>query len=130
MNTVRRLLSDERGSVAVEFAAVAVALIVLVVGAVEVGRGLYLRNAVAHAADNGVRLLLLDAGRSNSEVESGIRAAFHADAPAALGVSVAAETIDGVAFRTITVSYPFTPLVPQLSIAPLTFTLARRVPLA
>jgi hypothetical protein len=57
-----------------------------------------------------------------------VRSAFTAGTPGMLTVTVGAETVNGVPFRTITLSYPFTPLIPQLSTGAINLSVARRTP--
>lgn len=130
-NLVRRWFqSCERGAVAVEFSIVGLVLILAVLGTIEFGRGLNVRNQLSQAVDYGVRRLLVDKTISNSALESSIRDAFQAGPNAQLVVTIEAETLNGVPCRTIVLNYPFNLLLPGLSGTPINFSLARRIPTA
>lgn len=56
---VRQFLSDQSGASAVEFALVALPLILLTVGIVEVGRAIFTQQSLSYAIDHAVRGLYL-----------------------------------------------------------------------
>jgi len=139
MRALRRLRSCRAGSTAVEFAIICMALLLVTFGVIEFGRGLYVRNQLSQAADCGARLILTGAVGSgcgppltspltDSALQSAVRSAFTAGTPGMLTVTVGAETVNGVPFRTITLGYPFTPLIPQLSTGVINLSVARRTP--
>jgi hypothetical protein len=137
----RRLRDCRAGSTSVEFAIICMALLLVTFGVIEFGRGLYVRNQLSQAADCGARLILAGAVGSgcgppriptgpvlDSELQSAVRSAFTAGTPELLTVTAGSETVGGVPFRTITLSYPFTPLVPQLSSGAINLGVTRRTP--
>lgn len=103
-------------------------LVVVTLGTIEFGRGLDLRNRLSHAADYGARRILTDQAVSDSTLASVVRSAFTGSAPDLLTVAVGAETVSGVQFRTITLGYPLTLLIPQLSSGAITLGVSRRTP--
>jgi Flp pilus assembly protein TadG len=141
MRALRRLRSCRAGSTAVEFAIICMALLLVTFGVIEFGRGLYVRNQLSQAADCGERLILTGAVGSgcgpprtltglvsDSELQSAVRSAFTAGTPGTLTVTVSTGPVNGLQFRTITLSYPFTPLIPQLASGVINLSVARRSP--
>ena len=121
-----RLGRDEDGGVAIEFAIVSVALLLLSLGTFEFGRAFQMRGQLAFAADVGAREILKDGAVASSDVEAEVRARFHGGAPEQLQVTVGAADADG--FRTVSLAYPFTLLIPQLANGALTLRAFERVP--
>jgi Flp pilus assembly protein TadG len=97
-------------------------------GVIEFGRGLNIRNQLSLAADYGARKILIDTQISDGSIETEIRSAFAAPAPALLQVTLGTETVDGLQFRTVTLSYPFTLLIPGVLNKAIDLRVARRAP--
>ncbi|MDB5570844.1 MAG: TadE family protein [Hyphomicrobiales bacterium] len=127
--SVRGLLGDQSGSTAIEFSIVSLVFILTALGIFEFGRALNTRNQLSQAADYGARKLLTISGISNSAVETEIRSAFKAGPVANLTITFASESVNGAPFRVITMSYPFTLLIPGLVRNSLSLTVTRRTPL-
>ena len=125
----RRLLGCQAGSTAVEFAIVSLVLVLVTLGIVEFGRGLNVRNQLSQAADFGARKILTDRNSSDGTLENAVRSAFIADNPDRLKVTLGSETVYGMPFRTIALTYPLTLLVPGLSDGVIHLSLSRRTPL-
>ena len=121
-----RLAADESGGVGIEFAIVSVALLLLSLGTFEFGRAFQMRGQLAFAADVAAREILKDGAAASSDVETKVRSRFHGPAPDRLLVSVGDMDADG--FRTVSLSYPFTLLIPQLANGTLTLRASERVP--
>lgn len=128
-NGARRFARCERGAAAVEFAIVALLLVLVSLGAIEFGRALLVRNDLSFAADFGARKVLNDPTISHAALEEEIRANFLVAKPDPLELTIGSEVVDGLEFRTIAMSYPFTPLVPGLTDKIITLKLGRRVPI-
>jgi Flp pilus assembly protein TadG len=143
MRALRRLRACRAGSTSVEFAIICMALLLVTLGVIEFGRALYVRNQLSQAADCGDRVsltggaaadhgcgarLVLTLPVTDSEVQSAVRSAFTAGPANMLTVTIGAETVNGVHFRTIKLVYPFTPLIPQLSIGTINLSVDRRTP--
>ena len=128
MSVFRHFRFSEAGSTAVEFAIISLVLILVALGTVEFGRGLNIRNQLSQAADYGARQILTNSQISDTTLETTVRSAFNAGAGNALTVTIGTEAVNGVQFRTITLSYPFTPLIPGLSSGTINLNLARRTP--
>lgn len=125
MNRIRTFARRTEGTTAIEFAIVALPLILLLLGTLEFGRVLFIQNEMARAADRGVRTLLVTADAPLSTIETQIRETFTLSPPAGLTVNL---TSDGVGFRVLSVTYPVELLVPTLVTAHITLTAERRVP--
>lgn len=128
MGIFRRLRSCQAGSTAIEFAIISLVLVLVVFGVIEFGRGLNIRNQLSQAADYGARQILTNKEITDSALATSVRAAFNAAAGGPLTVTVGAETVNGVQFRTITLSYPFTPLISGLYNGTMNLSVARRTP--
>lgn len=128
MSAFRHFRFCEAGSTAVEFAIISLVLMLVSLGVIEFGRGLNVRNQLSQAADYGARQILTNSLVSDSALETTVRSAFNAGAGNALTVTIGAEAVNGAPYRTITLSYPFTPLIPGLSSGTINLTLARRTP--
>ena len=118
----------EEGAVAVEFAIVSVAFVLLSLGTLEFGRAFSVRNKLAFAADIGAREVLNDSTITEADVEELVRAAFDASHPELLEVELGAETIDGIQFRTVSLSDPFVLLIPQLKNDAIVLSTSERIP--
>lgn len=129
MTLLFRFRECNRGAAAVEFAIVSLILIALCLGIVDFGRGLYVRNNLAFAADLGARRILVDPTIADTALRDAVRAGFQG-APDLLQVDSANETISGISFRTITVRFPLTLHVPGLTHSGITLKVARRVPVS
>ncbi|CAN7634144.1 TadE/TadG family type IV pilus assembly protein [Pararhizobium sp. LjRoot238] len=136
LSTLRRAWCSQSGAMAVEFALVCFPLLLLVLGIVEFGRALYVRNDLSYATDIAARTVLIgqiarDAPDSEvqAKLESAVRDSFDGGDPLLLQVSVSKETVDGIAFRVLSVRYPFTFFLPGLAESPVSLGLSRRIPI-
>ena len=124
---IGRLRRDDRGGVALEFSIVAVAFVVVSLGVIEFGRALQVRNELSFAADYGARQIMMDPAASESVVTAAIRDKFMGYNPADLAVSFGDETLDGISYRTIILSYPMQIFIPFVNRS-LTLEVERRTP--
>ena len=123
-----RRLADERGAAAVEFALIAVPLILLMIGTVDFGRVLYTRNNMIAAADVGARVILLDNAAPDAKVEDEVQNAFLAGS-GSVAFTPGTASENGIDFRTITVQYDIDLITPLLVVDRITLDHTRRVPL-
>jgi Flp pilus assembly pilin Flp len=128
MASLRRSIRSNGGAAAVEFAIIVWALIFVCLGVIEFGRGLHVRNEMSFAADFAARRILTDPLVSNSDLTKAVDDAFLGPKKELLVVSFGNETVNGVAFRTMLIQYPFSLLIPGLQDA-MTLTVSRRVPI-
>lgn len=134
--SVRRTWQSRSGATAVEFALVCFPLLLLVLGIVEFGRALYVRNDLSHAADVAARKVLIgqvapDASDSEAQatIESAVRDHFDSGDPQQLQVSVGKVTDDGIAFRVLTIRYPLMLFLPGSTATTINLELTRRIPI-
>jgi Flp pilus assembly protein TadG len=128
MVSARRLTGCRAGSTAIEFAIISMVMMIVTLGIIEMGRGLNLRNQLSHAADYGARKILNEKAIADTIVESAIRSAFIAASSDLLQVTLGVETVDAMSFRTISITYPFVPIIPQISSGTITLSVSRRIP--
>jgi Flp pilus assembly protein TadG len=119
----------EKGAAAIEFAFIAMAVIMLGLGTLEFGRALHMHNQLSFAVDVGVREVLRDDDISDDALRAKVRAAFDAPYPDLLAITVGTETVDGVQFRTLALTYPVTLLVPAIANHAIVLNVARRAPI-
>lgn len=130
MRRLRYLLEDQRGAAALEFALIGLPFIILLLGLVEFGRGLHIRNALDYAADQAQRAIMIDPNASTTTLEETIRSTFRAGQLTALTSSVDSyETIAGVTYRLVSLDYAMQLLLPAPLGRTLTIASTRRVAL-
>jgi Flp pilus assembly protein TadG len=121
-----RLKESESGAVAIEFAIVGGILIAAMVGVIEFGQILHVRNELSQAADRGAREMLVCPGVSKPDLKAVVTAAF-SGAAADLVVTDVDKTVQGLNFREISVTYPVTISMPGLHHS-FTVSATRRAP--
>lgn len=122
-----RLTKCDFGATAVEFALVAWIFILFVLGIIEVGRALDVRNQISRSVDAGARTLLVPKSANlQGDAETAAKAALTTADPADLSVVLGTEAVDGLNYRKLTVSYPFKPLLAGI-ISPVTLSVERIV---
>lgn len=129
MDALRRLRLCNSGSVAIEFAFIAIPLIMVMLGCIEFGRALYLLNRMSHAVDVAERKIFIHKNVLSGELEESIRGSMSGVQPSLLEVTIGAEDVDKVNFRTIKVTYPVMLLVPGIADGAITLSVDRRTPL-
>ncbi len=119
----------ERGAVSVEFALVGLVAIILFLGILEFGRGLYMRNGMSYAMDLGARKILTNPTITDAAVETVIRDAIRFGTSGSLLITFGTTTVSGVSFRTVLIRYPVTLLIPGLTNQSFMLKVDRIVPL-
>ena len=123
MNRARTLLkryaADESGASAVEFSLVVTAFIIASMGVIELGRTYQVRNELAYAADIGGRRLSVMVNNPTispdnyvTEIKNEIEATFQGYDSSKLAVAVDQETLDGVTYQKLTLTYPMSVFIP------------------
>lgn len=107
----RRLVRDERGAAALEFALIAPMFFAAVLGTFEVGRALYERNRLSAACSLGVREMVLKGDADEAAIEAAIRSRYSVAERTRLVVTLDDESIDGIAFKKIEARFTHSPLV-------------------
>lgn len=125
---LRRLARCERGAAAVEFAIISVVFLGLVIGLIEFGRILYIKNQLSYAADIASRTIMINTAVTEAAIETAVRDEFIAGDPTGLTVVVVPEVLGGDTFRVVTITYPVTHVIPILGSELITLDVTRRVP--
>lgn len=114
----KRFCKDTSGAAALEFALVAVPLVMFTFGIMEVGRALFMQQSLSHATDIAARMLYLDPDTPVADLRAAIVDELFLGDPDLLDVTLsAANTVTGTArFRTMTMSvdYDFLSIVPGI----------------
>lgn len=125
---LRLLAACTRGAAAVEFAIISVVLIMLLIGIVELGRTLYIKNQISFLADRAARMILIDPNIPQAELESHLRDNFTAGSPDSLAFVPINESVDGTTYRGVTINFPVTLFIPNLGTDSIALSVSRRVP--
>lgn len=103
----RRALDDDTGSAVVEFVLVSSMLLLLVLGVLQLGLALHVRNALIAAAGEGARFAALaDTGLDEGATRTRELVAASLGPGYAVDVGVRSTLIDGVPSVAVTVSAP------------------------
>lgn len=124
---LKKLVTNQDGGVAVEFAIVSGLLITIGLGVLEFGRALQVRNELAYAADYGTRNVLMNSTVDQDAVEAAIRSHFNGYNKDDLTVVLGTETVDGIPFRTLVLTYPVHVFIPGFN-KTMTLSVSRRAP--
>lgn len=119
---------NQRGAAAVEFSIISVVLIALLIGIVDFGRTLYVKNQMSFLADRAARLVLLDSAVANATLEAAIRAEFNAGTADDLTVSITTDTVAGDTYRVLNITYPVALFIPDVVPGAFVLSETRRVP--
>jgi Flp pilus assembly protein TadG len=128
MIVLRRFWQDERGAAAVEFSIISVVLVTLLIGIVDFGRTLYVKNQLSFLADQATRKVLIDPAITDTTLESELAADFTAGDSSDLTVTLSNDTANGNTYRLIDISYPMTLFIPNLTSQSINLSVVRRVP--
>ena len=108
----RPFLRNRKGVTAIEFAIVFPILILTVMGTLEFGRALKVRNEMSHALSRAVRVINLDAEQTTGAIKE-LLASYLADYGSEdLAVNVSSTTLSGIDYMNISVSFPFHATIP------------------
>lgn len=104
-----RFRRDECGAYAVEFAIVFPVLLLMVFGAIEIGRIFYDQDRLSRVTAEGSRFLLLQPALTNDQLKTQIQTLANQAFPSgSVTVTVTNETRDGMAFKNLTTNYTHT----------------------
>ncbi|MCB1492525.1 MAG: pilus assembly protein [Rhodobiaceae bacterium] len=126
----RRIVRDKRGTTTLEFAMVIPVFLLFLFGVVEFGRGLEMYNEMASAASSVSRIAMLDDSVSNASLETTIRNRLAGFTEADLQVGFSTETVSGIPYRVINISYPLHFVTPFLDMVNITLATRSRTPLS
>lgn len=127
---LRRLARCEGGAAAVEFAIVCSILLMLLIGILELGRAFFVQNQISFLADGAVRRLMVQPETDAAQLEADLRQQFTAGNPDALSVTVATQTAGSTDYRILTIGFPLTLFIPNLTSEAISLSVSRRVPVS
>ena len=125
---LRKFFRCQSGVTAVEFALIAPPFLLIILGALEYGRALNLENQVRRVADVGARALLIDKNATATDLKAQMTPVMKVKDASLLNVALQIETIDGVQYSTIDVTYPFDAVLPLIVGNSRTISVRRRTP--
>jgi Flp pilus assembly protein TadG len=113
-----RLIGDRRGGAVIEFAFVAPALVMLLIGGLDIGRMFYVRQGLEYATEEAARYYMLNPTTAESNVTTLLKSKM----PGGMGASVSVAYADtancnansAVTCTTITARYVFSFVVGSL----------------
>lgn len=126
-NARKRFIKDTSGAAALEFALIAIPLLMFTFGIIEIGRLLFMQQQLTYATDAAARQLYIAPSTSTATLSSAIVDDLFLGDPLRLTVTVGAVAAQAGtnSFQTIrlTVDYDFQSVVPELVIdaVPLSF---------
>jgi Flp pilus assembly protein TadG len=123
---VQRLTRDD-GTVAIEFAVVGLLFFALLLGSIELGRAMWMRNSVQFAAEEAARWALVQATENSTAVVNYARERL-SGSPASATITAPYVTVAGVRYVTVTVTQVFTPVTALVSTGIITVTGQARMP--
>jgi len=123
---LNRCLRSEDGAAAIEFAIVGSVFIVLCLAILQLGWTLQVRNNIAQAADAAIRSIIIDPDANDSDLEAHVYSALAEYDPARLHVEAGEDTVEAIAFRTLTVEYDMALAIPHFPSDLVTLSVSRR----
>jgi hypothetical protein len=120
-------LTREDGTVAIEFAVVGLLFFALLLGSIELGRAMWMRNSVQFAAEEAARWALVQSAENSSAVVNYARERL-SGSPASATITAPYVTVAGVRYVTVTVTQVFTPVTALVSTGIITVTGQARMP--
>jgi Flp pilus assembly protein TadG len=121
-----RLARDD-GTAAIEFAVVGLLFFALLLGSIEMGRAMWMRNSLQFAAEEAVRWKLVRPTASTTEIQNFARTKLTSK-PATATITATFETASGVTYLVVTTSQVFTPVTTLVSTGIITVTGRARMP--
>lgn len=126
----RRMVRNERGALAVEFALTAPFFLILIIGILDLGRLFWVKNIMQFSVEQTARYAMVNpsstaaalvtyADTKAGTMFSGIT--FNADAPGT-------DVVGGINYRTISASYSFDYYIPIISLNNIPLNSSTRIP--
>jgi len=114
LNAVGRLMRNRFGGIADEFALVATPLVLLLLGTMEVGRGLWIQNALNYSVEGAARCASIDSNNCSTSAQIKSYAAGLAGAGFATSVFTPSTPSCG---NQVSASYPMSIDIPFASVS-------------
>lgn len=125
---LRRMRADTAGSVAVEFALVAGAVVAMMLAMVEAGRMIQAKSSLDFAIDRAARVVLRDKDAATGEIFSVLRDGFKRVAPDDLILKMSSTTSGGENFVKMEAVYQYDFMLPVVPVRSFEMTATRYVP--
>lgn len=128
---VRSLWRCRGGATAVEFAFVGPIFLIMVLGIVEMGRAMWIKNTLQFAVEETTRYAMVNPSASTSTLETYAGTKVVGSTVLSSGnFSASTETVSGTTYVIITGSYAFESLVPLVPLPDITLSARSRVPVS
>jgi Flp pilus assembly protein TadG len=121
-----RLIRDD-GTVAIEFAVVGLLFFALLLGSIEMGRAMWMRNSVQFAAEEAARWALIQSAENSAAVVDFARGRL-TSSPATANITAPYVTISGIRYVVVTVTQDFMPVTALVPTGTITMTGRARMP--
>jgi Flp pilus assembly protein TadG len=121
-----RLIRDD-GTVAIEFAVVGLLFFTLLLGSIEMGRAMWMRNSVQFAAEEAARWALVQSAENSTAVVDFARGRL-TSSPATANISAPYVTVSGIRYVEVTITQNFTPVTTLVPTGTITMTGRARMP--
>jgi Flp pilus assembly protein TadG len=122
-----RLIRDD-GTVAIEFAVVGLLFFALLLGSIEMGRAMWMRNSVQFAAEEAARWALVQSAENSTAVVDFARERL-TSSPATANITAPYVTVSGIRYVVVTVTQDFTPVTTLVPTGKITMTGQARFPI-
>jgi Flp pilus assembly protein TadG len=120
-------LARDDGTVAIEFAIVGLIFFALLLGSIELGRVMWMRNSVQFAAEEAARWALVRPTASTTQIEDFARTRL-TSAPATATITATFEPASEALYVVVTLTQVFTPVTTLVSTGVITVTGRARMP--
>lgn len=120
LKSLQRFISDTNGAAALEFALIALPLMLFTFGIIEIGRALFMQQSLSYATDSAARLLYVNPAATPAVLSAEILESLFLADPDRLSVTVGVPppSTETERFRSVLlqVDYDFYSVVPSLII--------------
>jgi len=128
LKRIRRGLARRDGATSLEFALVALFFFGLSLGAVEVGRAMWVRNSIQFAAEEAARWAIVRPTATTAQVQAELNGRLAAVGQAGAAGTVAFQTNGGRRFVVVTATSPFRTVTGLVPVGPVTLLGQARMP--
>lgn len=126
----RSRLSRTDGTTSIEFAVIALFFFALSLGAVEVGRAMWVRNSVQFAAEEAARWAVVRPTATTTQIEAELNRRLTAIGQGAATVGVAFQTSGARSYVVVTATTPFQSVTGLVPVGPITLLGRARMPIS
>ena len=127
----RALWRHSGGTAAIEFAIIAPVFLIMMLGIVEIGRAMWIKNTLQFAVEETTRYAMVNPSADTATLETYAgNQVFGATVVTSGNFSASTETSGGVTYVVITGTYAFESLVPLIPLPDITLSAKSRVPVS